>query len=103
KILSRYGYTVLEASGGEEALRLFADKQESIDIVLTDVILPGMKGNELARALKKQAPNLKVLYMSGYTDTGVVLHGVLEKWATYLQKPFSPEGLARRLRAVLGA
>jgi PAS domain S-box-containing protein len=101
QVLERQGYRVLEASGGEDALHLAARHQGSIDLVLTDVVMPRVGGRELAERLLAVRPDTRVLYMSGYTDDSVVRHGILEGGVAYLQKPFSPEGLARKVREVL--
>jgi two-component system, cell cycle sensor histidine kinase and response regulator CckA len=100
-MLRRHGYTVLEAADAETALRLARQHQGEIHLLLTDVVMAGASGRELADSLVKRRPNLKVLYMSGYTDDAVVRHGVLQEGIAYLQKPFTPESLARKLRAVL--
>ena len=101
EMLHRLGYTILEASGGAEALRLFDQHQGSIDLLLTDVIMPQMSGRDLAERLKALQPSLKVLYISGYTDDMLAHHGVLESNVFLLQKPFAPDELARKLREVL--
>jgi PAS domain S-box-containing protein len=103
QVLQRQGYRVLEASDGEDALYLAARHQGTIDLVLTDVVMPRAGGRELAERLLAVRPDTRVLYMSGYTDDSVVRHGILEGGVTYLQKPFSPEGLARKVRDVLDA
>ena len=103
QVLQRQGYRVLEASDGEDALHLAARHQGAIDLVLTDVVMPRVGGRELAERLLAVRPDTRVLYMSGYTDDSVVRHGILEGGVAYLQKPFSPEGLARRVREVLDA
>jgi YesN/AraC family two-component response regulator len=69
--------------------------------MLADVVMPGMSGSELAKLLKPLYPEIKILYMSGYTDNAIVHHGVLEKGVNYIQKPFTTEGLARKVREVL--
>jgi YesN/AraC family two-component response regulator len=69
--------------------------------MLADVVMPGMSGSELAKLLKPLYPEIKILYMSGYTDDSIVRHGVLEKGVNYIQKPFTMEGLARKVREVL--
>jgi len=103
QVLQRQGYRVLEASDGEDALHLAARYQGTIDLVLTDVVMPRAGGRELAERLLTVRPDTRVLYMSGYTDDSVVRHGILEGGVAYLQKPFSPEGLARKVREVLDA
>ncbi len=103
QVLQRQGYRVLEASDGEDALHLAARHQGTIDLVLTDVVMPRAGGRELAERLLAVRPDTRVLYMSGYTDDSVVRHGILEGGVAYLQKPFSPEGLARKVREVLDA
>jgi PAS domain S-box-containing protein len=103
QVLQRQGYRVLEASEGEDALHLAARHQGTIDLVVTDVVMPRVGGRELAERLLAVRPETRVLYMSGYTDDSVVRHGILEGGVAYLQKPFSPEGLARKVREVLDA
>jgi len=101
KILERQGYRILEASQGDDALRISERHGGPIDLILVDVIMPGMSCSELAKHLKSPHPKMKVLYMSGYTDNAIVRHGVLEKGVNYIQKPFTMEGLARKVREVL--
>jgi CheY-like chemotaxis protein len=101
QILEKQGYRVLEAPNGEEAFVLFQNYKEPIHLVLTDVVMPGMSGRELADALLNLHPELKVIYMSGYTDNSIVHHGILEKGIHYIQKPFTIERLARKIREVL--
>jgi PAS domain S-box-containing protein len=103
EMLQRLGYQILQASGGAEALRLFEQHQGSIDLLITDVIMPQMSGRELAQRLKVLQPSLKVLYISGYTDDMLAHHGVLESNVFLLQKPFAPDELAKKLREVLDA
>ncbi len=103
EMLLRLGYQILQASGGAEALRLFEQHQGSIDLLITDVIMPQMSGRELAQRLKAVQSSLKVLYISGYTDDMLAHHGVLESNVFLLQKPFAPDELAKKLREVLDA
>jgi two-component system, cell cycle sensor histidine kinase and response regulator CckA len=100
-ILKRHGYQVLVARHAGEAL-LFCEKHPgNIHLLVTDVVMPQMGGPELARRLAKVQPEMKVLYMSGYTNDAVVRHGVLDAKVAYLQKPLTTEGLARKVREVL--
>jgi nitrogen-specific signal transduction histidine kinase/ActR/RegA family two-component response regulator len=101
QILQRQGYRVLEAPGGDAALALAGEYRPAIHLLLTDVIMPGMSGRQLAERLQAMRPETRVLFMSGYTDDAVVLHAVLEENLAYLQKPFSPDSLARKVREVL--
>src|SRR5438105_2392194 len=103
QVLDRYGYAVLEAPNGDTALRLAAKHHGPIHLLLTDVIMPGLSGRELAEQLAQLRPDMKVLYVSGYADNAMVHHGILESGVAYLQKPFTPETLARRVRDVLDA
>jgi len=103
QLLQRNGYTVLEASDGQTALALVDGAQQGthVDLLLTDVIMPGMSGRELAAELMARRPALRVLFMSGYTDDAVVRHGMLEPGLAYLEKPFRPPTLLRKVREVL--
>ncbi|HCU11137.1 MAG TPA: hybrid sensor histidine kinase/response regulator [Gemmatimonadetes bacterium] len=100
QILERCGYTVLEAPNGTLALNT-ARRTSTIDLLLTDVVMPEMSGRELSDQFAILRPNTKVLLMSGYTDDAVIRHGVLRPGTAYLQKPFSAETLARKIREVL--
>jgi two-component system, cell cycle sensor histidine kinase and response regulator CckA len=100
RLLQRQGYTVLVASNAEEALRLFED-HASIDLLLTDVVMPGASGPELVEQLVERRPALKVIYMSGYTEEAIVQHGVLKPGIAFLYKPFTADTLERKLREVL--
>jgi signal transduction histidine kinase len=101
-ILEAHGYTVLEARHGAEALRISEQHSGAIDLMLTDVVMPEMGGREVAERLAVLRPETKVLYMSGYTDSAVVHHGMLDASTAFLQKPFSAIVLVRKLREILG-
>ena len=103
QVLERQGYKVLEAADGEAALQLAQRHRGPIDLLLTDVVMPRLSGRELAGQFARLRPDTRVLYASGYTDDSVVRHGILESGTAYLQKPFSPESLARKVREVLDA
>ena len=100
QILARQGYTVLEAPDGPAALAMVAGRAR-VDLILTDVVMPGMSGRTLADQLATRWPGVRVLYMSGYTDDAIVRHGMLEPGLAYLQKPFRPDALVRKVREVL--
>jgi CheY-like chemotaxis protein len=102
-LLEQHGYRVLAAANGAEALLKTQEKPERINLLLTDVIMPGLNGRALAERLGSLQPGLKVLYMSGYTDDAIVNHGVLESGTYLLHKPFSEESLIRKVREVLDA
>ena len=101
EVLERLGYNVLSASNGEEALKLAEDQDTEIHLLLTDVVMPQMSGRELAERLITMRPQLKVLYMSGYTDDAIVRHGLLEETLNFIQKPFDSASVARKVREVL--
>jgi PAS domain S-box-containing protein len=100
QMLQRFGYTVIEAPNGAAALGA-AQGAGRIDLLLTDVVMPGMSGRELAERLAEIRPEIPALFMSGYTDDAIVRHGLLPPRIAYLQKPFSPDALARKVREVL--
>ena len=101
RILQELGYTVLEAANGTEALEVALAHGEEIALLLSDVIMPEMNGKALAERLAVRWPGLKVLFVSGYTDETIAHQGILDKGAAFLQKPFGPEALARKVREVL--
>jgi len=100
RLLERQGSTVLVAANADEALRLF-EQHPAIDLLLTDVVMPGASGPELTRRLIEQRPTLRVIYMSGYTEDAIVHHGVLKPGIAFLNKPFTSATLGRKVREVL--
>ncbi|HSM00661.1 MAG TPA: PAS domain S-box protein [Candidatus Limnocylindria bacterium] len=103
EILSHHGYDVLEASRGAEALEVSGRQKGPIHLLISDVVMPGMTGPELARRLTALRPEMGVLFMSGYTDDTILHHGVFEHGAEYLQKPFKASALGAKVRKVLDA
>jgi len=99
--LKQRGYKVLKAENGEDALRVSEAHDGLIDLLLTDVVMPKMSGKETAERMQPLYPQMKVIYMSGYTDDSIVQHGVLAPGLNFLEKPFTPESLAQKLREVL--
>ena len=96
------GYTVIEARGATEAIQVMENRGDQIDLVVTDVLMPGMKGRELVERLDELRSDLKVLYMSAYTEDAAINIGVLSPGMEFIEKPFSPDELAARVRQVLG-
>jgi PAS domain S-box-containing protein len=103
RALEAQGYVVLAASDAAAALRVVERHGGTIHLLLTDVVMPGLSGRELADRLVAQRPGIRVLYMSGYPGDAVVQHGTLPSGSAFLQKPFSPDGLARKVRDMLDA
>ena len=103
KILNNCGYEVFVASHGEEALELCREQGGAFHLMLTDVVMPGMSGRELAERVQPLYPKIKVLYMSGYTDDTTVRHGIVDRRINFIEKPFTPESLAVKVREVLDA
>jgi len=101
KILEQSGYKVLAASRGAEAIRLCRQRTEPIHLLLTDVVMPETSGKEVADRVTEVLPGLRVLFMSGYTDEAIVHHGVLDTNIEFIQKPFTPAALVRKVREVL--
>lgn len=101
KMLELMGYKVLKAQSGEEALQVFEQYKETIHLLLTDVVMPGISGRVLADQAAKARPEMEILFMSGYTDDAIVHKGILEEETNFLGKPFTPEQLTRKVREVL--
>jgi len=100
-VLERKGYVVFVAHDGAAALDLVDKHTGAIHVLLTDVVMPGMNGRELAERIVKDHPGVRILYMSGYMDDAVMRHGIVESGVAFLQKPFTPLALARKVREVL--
>ena len=101
KVLKANGYTVLVAASGGDAERVAAQHDGPIHLLMTDVVMPGLNGREVAQRLAAQRAGIRVLYLSGYTDDAIVHHGVLDPGVAFLQKPFTPAVLGRKVREVL--
>jgi CheY-like chemotaxis protein len=101
EILTGNGYKVLEAASGKEALEICAVYTDTIHLLLTDVIMPKMGGSELRDHVVSIFPDIKVLFMSGYTDDSVALQGILESDVEYIEKPFTPDNLSKKVREAL--
>ena len=101
RVLSGNGYRVLMACDGSEALRVSGEHKGPIDLLITDLVMPGMGGQEVASRLETARPGLRVLFMSGYTENAISHHGVLDAGVAFLQKPFQAEVLLRKVREVL--
>jgi CheY-like chemotaxis protein len=100
-VLQSHGYTILEARNGQEALLVSKHHPGPMHLLLTDVVMPGISGEQLAKLLTQARPDLKTLFMSGYTNNSIMQRGVLEPGIAFLQKPFSPTDLAGQVRQVL--
>jgi two-component system, cell cycle sensor histidine kinase and response regulator CckA len=101
RALLRFGYQVLSAPRGEDALRIVDEHDGIIDLLLTDIMMPGMNGVEVAASVAKMRPGIQVFFMSGYADQDLVRQGLLEPGTHFLQKPFTPQELAGRIRGIL--
>ena len=103
KMLRTNGYKVLEAADGAQALAVYEENQQKIDLLLTDVVMPGMSGKDLADLITGQRPGIAILFMSGYTDDEIVHQGILFPDTHFIQKPFTPESLGKKIRETLKA
>jgi len=101
EVLTPQGYKVLIASSGEEALKISTSQLEKIDLLLTDVLLPGIKGQDLAKELQTRCPDVNVLFMSGYVCPSMAHSNSAKKLEAFIQKPFSPNSLLRKMRNLL--
>jgi signal transduction histidine kinase len=100
-VLSSRGYHVVEATRGEEAIRMCREYQGKIDLAVVDVVMPEMSGPGVVKEIAQVCPGIRVLYISGYTDEAIVHHGIPQSGAAFLQKPFMPNALVRKVREVL--
>jgi two-component system NtrC family sensor kinase len=103
RLLEWHGYTVLEARNGAEALKIYESRERDIGLVLTDVLMPEMGGQELVERLRERRPDLRVVFMSGYAERALTTNGWVPLATGYLEKPFAVETLIRRVREVLDA
>ena len=101
--LTRQGYKVLSAMHGQEALDMYAEGSAPIDLIITDVIMPHMSGKQMVERLAETRGKMPVLYISGYTESAIVHHGILDNDVILLQKPFTPATLTQHVRAILDA
>ena len=102
-ILASCGYSVVAPKDPQEAHVICEQRASDIQLLLTDVIMPGISGRALAQTILSRNPAVKILFMSGYTESAIVHHGVLDFGTHFLQKPFTPSALARKVREVLGS
>jgi len=102
-VLRQYGYTVLEAADGLQALRFLEDRCVEVALLLTDVVMPQMDGKTLADQVQQKCAKIKILFTSGYPGDIIAQHGVLDSGLAFLQKPFTPTALLKRIRQVLDA
>ena len=103
RMLERLGYHVLAAAGGVQALEIARTHCGQIDLVVTDVVMPNMSGAQLAAQLRQTHADIKVVFISGYTENAISQHGVLDEGVAFLAKPFTRESLAKKMREALGS
>ena len=101
ELLTPMGYQVLSAASGEEALEMMASQERKIDLLLTDVMLPGIKGQDLAKQMLLSCPDVNVLFMSGYLCPSMAHKGSEPRFEAFIQKPFAPNSLLRKMRKLL--
>lgn len=99
--LTRHGYKVIEARSAESALQLFRGEKDRVDIIVSDIVLPRMSGLALVKEMQQLKPDVRVLYVSGYTENAFLQAGTFDPGMELLEKPFAPEALVRRVRAIL--
>ena len=102
-VLEEYGYKVLTAANGAEAIEIATRSEGPIDLIVTDVVMPGMGGRELVERLREKNPNVEALFVSGYTRDTVLLHGVEEEEFHFMEKPYTPQSLAQAIHEILSA
>ena len=101
ELLRAQGYTVLEAAGGADALHLVKEQQQTIHLLVTDVVMPDMNGKEVANRIRSLRPSIRVLYVSGYTADEISHHGVIDPGLAFLQKPYTSQDLVQKVRYIL--
>lgn len=99
--LKRFGYKIIESPNGTDAIQKGKEYKNPIDLLLTDVVMPQMSGRELGQKFRSLRPATKVLHMSGYTDGSIILQGILDSKTRFIQKPFTPVTLAKKIREIL--
>jgi CheY-like chemotaxis protein len=103
RVLRSKGYRVIEASNGPDALKVCEAEQDDLDLVVTDIVMPGMKGTEFAELLRARKPDARILFTSGYTEDAAFRQNLLRDGEAFLEKPFTPDALAKKARQLLGS